>query len=345
MSYPKPLSEKSLQRKYAEAGISEEKAGFLRDFFTACTNLYGALYAIEAWDIYKVLSRIAQTPSLHRKDMFAALGILRRESLPYYVFEVDEVYSAEERAERFRVIASKDLIGRGYGKFFLYYKLMEDLGDQPFFIPENLPAYKDGMFDEPAQELISFLEGKKCTMRSYTDYEGKEVLYRYTGKRLKDFSFIGRDDQFDLDYLRGKLGHRKPDLKQAEELERDLHKYNAAQRLVYDLQRESRLGFFGPADSMQLFFKHTEEMGLVFSEKEMKQVIAMISDLHNHTHQWCIRGWMPSELSRAMPRKGMPALSFGPGMQKAFADGSIDREELVRELAKKGITVVEDENG
>lgn len=48
MSYPKPLSEKSLQRKYAEAGLSEEKAGFLRDFFTACTNLYGALYAIEA---------------------------------------------------------------------------------------------------------------------------------------------------------------------------------------------------------------------------------------------------------------------------------------------------------
>lgn len=286
-----------------------------------------------------MLSRIAQTPLLHRKDMYAALGILRRESLPYYVFEVDEVYSEEERAERFRVIASKDLIRRGYGKFFLYYKLMEVLKDQPFFIPENLLAYKDGMFDEPAQELISFLEKQKCTLQHYTDFEGKEVPCKYTGKRLKDFSFISRDDQFDLDYLQGKLGRRKPDLKQAEELERNLHKYNAAQRLVYDLQRESRLGFFGPMDIMKAFFRDAEEMGLVLSEKETKQVIAMIFDLHNHTHQWCIRGWMPSELSHAMPRRGMPALSFEPGMQKAFSDGSIDKEELIRELTKKGITV------
>ena len=92
-------------------------------------------------------------------------------------------------------------------------------------------------------------------------------------------------------------------------------------------------------DIMKAFFRDAEEMGLVLSEKETEQVIAMIFDLHNHTHQWCIRGWMPSELSHAMPRRGMPALSFGPGMQKAFSDGSIDKEELIRELTKKGITV------
>lgn len=341
MSYPKPLSEKSLLKRYADAGISEEKAGFLRDFFAACTNLYGAFHAFEAWEVYKELSCKTKTPALHRKDMYAALGILRRESLPYYVLEADEVYSEEPRTDRLRVIASRELIGRGYGKLFPFYQLMETLMDQPFFVPKNLLAYKDGMFDESPGELIAFLEELKCTEKYYKNLGGEERLCQYTGKRLKDFSFISSGDQFELDYLRGKLGRRKPDLKRAEELERSLHRYNAAQRLVYDLQRDSRLGLLSPTQSMEYFFQNAEEMGLSFSEKQLEQLMAMISDLHNHTHLWCIRGWMPEQLARSMPRGGTPEISFGPSLQKAFAKGDIDKEELLKEIRKRGFTVVD----
>ena len=43
MAYPKPLSEKALQRLYKESGLDERAQGFLHDFFAACANLYGAI--------------------------------------------------------------------------------------------------------------------------------------------------------------------------------------------------------------------------------------------------------------------------------------------------------------
>lgn len=47
MSYPKPLSEKSLRRLYGECGLSDQKVIFLRTFFEACANLYGVIVAEE----------------------------------------------------------------------------------------------------------------------------------------------------------------------------------------------------------------------------------------------------------------------------------------------------------
>jgi hypothetical protein len=41
MSYPKPLSEKTIERLYREAGISNEMQTYLHTLFAACANLYG----------------------------------------------------------------------------------------------------------------------------------------------------------------------------------------------------------------------------------------------------------------------------------------------------------------
>ena len=45
--YPKPLSEKTLQKKYADLKLSEEKIAFIKQFVLACTNLYGFLLLYE----------------------------------------------------------------------------------------------------------------------------------------------------------------------------------------------------------------------------------------------------------------------------------------------------------
>ncbi len=50
MSYPKPLSEKSLERLYRESKLTKEKQSFLHAFFAACANLYGAI-ALRFWKI------------------------------------------------------------------------------------------------------------------------------------------------------------------------------------------------------------------------------------------------------------------------------------------------------
>jgi hypothetical protein len=36
----------------------------------------------------------------------------------------------------------------------------------------------------------------------------------------------------------------------------------------------------------------------------------------------------------------LPQIQFGPGMEKAFSDGSLDREELVGRLKEMGLDVL-----
>ena len=116
MPYPKPLSEKNLLRLDSEAKITEAQKEFLRTFFTACANLYGVLVAEEAWNVYKTLSGKTETVRMQRKNMYAALRILRRETVPFYVFEADEVFSDAGSSDKYRFIVSRELVSSGYGK-------------------------------------------------------------------------------------------------------------------------------------------------------------------------------------------------------------------------------------
>ena len=43
MAYPKPLSEKSIARMYADSKLTEEKIVFLRKLFDSCAALYGSI--------------------------------------------------------------------------------------------------------------------------------------------------------------------------------------------------------------------------------------------------------------------------------------------------------------
>ena len=52
MSYPKPLSEKSLNRLYMQAGLSTETCAFLHPLFAACANLYGTIALRDVWSVY-----------------------------------------------------------------------------------------------------------------------------------------------------------------------------------------------------------------------------------------------------------------------------------------------------
>lgn len=51
MPYPKPLSEKSLNRLYMQAGLSMETCAFLHSLFAACANLYGAIALRDVWAV------------------------------------------------------------------------------------------------------------------------------------------------------------------------------------------------------------------------------------------------------------------------------------------------------
>ena len=77
-------------------------------------------------------------------------------------------------------------------------------------------------------------------------------------------------------------------------------------------------------------------------QAQIEKLVRLTTDYHNNSHLWCNAGWTPSALSRAMSADGRkPVISFGPGYQQAFADGTLDRDELERSLRKNGFAVAE----
>jgi len=141
MSYPKPLSEKSLIRRYNDAGITENQVSFLKKFFAASANLYGAITAEEAWNVYSELSSKTETVPLRKREMYDALGILRRETVPFFVFEVDEVYIGAERTDDDRLIVLRSLVSSGREKYIQIHRLLDFSEGKPFFIPANFLEY------------------------------------------------------------------------------------------------------------------------------------------------------------------------------------------------------------
>ena len=66
-------------------------------------------------------------------------------------------------------------------------------------------------------------------------------------------------------------------------------------------------------------------------------------DIHdgNGSRLWCLRGWTPNELAAMHGNTGAPSISFVPGIQEAFADGTMDKNELVRKIKDLGWKVSE----
>ena len=61
----------------------------------------------------------------------------------------------------------------------------------------------------------------------------------------------------------------------------------------------------------------------------------------NGSRLWCLRGWKPNELADMHGNSGVPSISFGPGLQQAFADGTMDKGDLVRKIQELGWKVIE----
>ena len=139
MSYPKPLSEKSLNRLYMQAGLSTETCAFLHPLFAACANLYGTIAPSRCMvGLSGAKKRCAADSSTRPYCLFRNCP---SRSAAYRVYEIEELYTEEPHNDLDRHIVSKELIGTGYGKMFSFYALMEGLGDHPYCVPANFLSY------------------------------------------------------------------------------------------------------------------------------------------------------------------------------------------------------------
>lgn len=160
MSYPKPLSQKTLDRMYKESGLSDEKIEFLRKLFDGAAALYGIISLKELWEVYREYAGKVATLRIHRKDITAFSSIARREIHDYYVYEIDELYKEEPRILEERIIVYREIMDIVNKQVF--YVVENETYNKPFYVPENLLELKGHVVSEEEKELIHFIENLRA---------------------------------------------------------------------------------------------------------------------------------------------------------------------------------------
>lgn len=88
-------------------------------------------------------------------------------------------------------------------------------------------------------------------------------------------------------------------------------------------------------DEILYALRRFEDLGLVFrSDADAQKFIDLYQQFHNTTRMQCNRGHTPKELVQmAPPEESIPrSMSLGPNFRKAIADGTIDADELRRDI-------------
>ena len=331
MSYPKPLSEKSLNRLYMQAGLSTEACDFLHSLFAACANLYGAIALRDVWLVYQELKSGA--PRIHRCDLIAFSTIVRREVQPYRVYEIEELYTEEPHNDLDRHIVSKELIGAGYGKMFSFYALMDELGDQPYCVPDNFLSYAAPSASAEESVLSNFIGNLKSTAKECAPKQRKTYPNENRGKKLSEFSFLNLDEQFNLEY------YKKVPATYSALLEE--YSSTEAEEIMRSYRRTENIGYLRTTDMIQNVLIELCEVGVRLTETQHSTLMRLMMQYHNGSRLWCLRGWTPNELAAMHGNTGAPSISFGPGIQEVFADGTMDKNELVRKIKELGWKVSE----
>ena len=331
MSYPKPLSEKSLNRLYMQAGLSTEACDFLHSLFAACANLYGAIALRDVWSVYQELKSGA--PRIHRRDLIAFSAIVRREVQPYRVYEIEELYTEEPHNDLDRHIVSKELIGAGYGKMFSFYALMDELGNQPYCVPEYFLSYAVSSASAEESVLSNFIGNLKSTAKECAPKQRKTYPNENRGKKLSEFSFLNLDEQFNLEY------YKKVPATYSALLEE--YSGTEAEKIMRSYRRTENIGYLRTTDMIQNVLIELCEVGVRLTETQHSTLMRLMMQYHNGSRLWCLRGWTPNELAAMHGNTGAPSISFGPGIQKALADGTMDKNELVRKIKELGWKVSE----
>ena len=329
MSYPKPLSEKSLKRLYSESGLSDRTQEFLHTLFAACANLYGA---IDLRNVWQICQQLQVTPKPKRKDLLAFSSIVRRENQPYCVFEVEELYECEPHNELDRCIVNREIVGSGYGKFSMVYDLIDQAIMHPYCVAADFLSYANPSVTAEEAALRSFLSNLVSVADKCAPKHGEAIENENKGKKLGEFSFLNASERFEAEWLKKQpsaLASFMEDVSGSE-----------AEKIVRFYKRAENIGRTGPADALQYVMDELNEVGVELNEGQLKTLISLINNYHNNSRLWCTAGWKPSELSAMYPG-GPKAVSFGPGFQRAFSDGSIDKAELVKKIREMGIEVIE----
>ena len=178
-------------------------------------------------------------------------------------------------------------------------------------------------------DINSWQNNRKCGLWK----AGKAYPNENRGKKLGTFSFLNLSERFNLEYYK-----KVPATYSAL-----LAKYSGteAEKIMRFHRRAENIGYLRSTDIIQNVLIELCEVGVRLTEKQQDTLMRLMMQYHNGSRLWCLRGWKPNELADMHGNSGVPSISFGPGLQQAFADGIMDKGDLVRKIQELGWKVIE----
>lgn len=341
----RPLSKSTLEKKYAELGLSAGKLDLLHTYFCCFSNLYGVIILREAWEIFK---HYEGSSTVRRKDFYAFSGIVQREAgNPFSVFELNEVYRGEKSVKpEDRLIVNNKLLFSGYNRFIRIYALIEKQGNTPWFMPEKdeflrfsqMQFYRTAVgmqMRQMIEELRTSGIGKNYQGEPTTellDLDGNPTA----GKRLADFVFYTSDEKFDIEFTKREATKQQL---------RNKYKIPASEKILEQIEMYILAGgvYQGHSIGLELEFlvkSLDRDLGVSLSRSQLEQFTELFMELSNHSNLWQNCGWTPTALFKASGSSMPSAISVGPNMKEMFRSGELDQQEFEQALAKMGIKLI-----
>lgn len=342
----KPLSEKTLRKKYAELGIRADKLELLKKYFLCFSNLYGVITLGEAWEIFGYYEG---KKFIGKKAFFDFTEILRREpDCPYRIYELTEVYSGEEKnIPEERLIINNILVLSGYIKFNLVYNIEERQGGFSPFLPDRetfLSFSEDRFYLTPeGRKMRMFVENLKTfgIERNFngektgklTDLNGNPVR----GKKLSDCSFLTHDEKETVEYYKSEAKKKKL---------LETYSVKASEKILKKIKRDILAGNIFPNESSAVLLSELtdflkNDFDVRMSDGEFSDFSSLYMNLNNRSNLWLNYGNRPCDLMPKNPT--MPKyVSIGPNMKKMFESGELDRKDIEKQMKKLGITIVDE---
>lgn len=106
-------------------------------------------------------------------------------------------------------------------------------------------------------------------------------------------------------------------------------------------RRENLPYYIIEIDPMTYLSHALEETDTKLTMAEYEKLLQLWQDANNYSHHWANRGWTPIALRQRYGNPAPRTMSFGLGLQQAFAKGDIDKNELIEKFKSMGISMEE----
>jgi len=335
----KPLSEKSLQKKYIRADINEQESKLLHKYFLCFSYLYGEIQIEDLWDIFKTYKE-----NISKLKFYDFADIVQRETNEYSVFDLCEVYSGEtDKSTSEKILMNNVLIKRGSSKFWLAKQLNAYINyNNGPYVPSKNELFEfdhDSFYDSnEGKEMKNFISNLKTSgieknkyridfEKEMVDLDGNLVK----DKCLKDFIYITDKEKFDIKYY----------TKFANQLTLEYSIDSASKVLNYIEKNIMIMSINDLSSFLQYAIDYIcYDFGVNMSQEQLTKFVDMYMKLYNAANRWNNFGWSGNELLKRHSINGPIELRMGPNIKKMIENGEYDMDELEDSLKEEGISVV-----